>query len=478
MGKSRRDDDRKERRRHRSRSRSRSPDRRKESKRRDHKESKRHSSRDRHRDDSRRRHKSSRRSDKSSRHTQDQWVEKKAVAADIDKMADAGPKVVTLPNFDDQGRPLNLDQDPRLQHLQGDTSTGSSSRSRRKVLGPVMDDGQDDDIMTLLHQEKYANAGNSDAQMAKRILRDAKFEDNLEYLDDNVDKLAKTSHGLSDQQKRNIAVDDYKTLVDCHYCFQTPEKDSGTNASPVPPSVPVVAIGNQVYLALPESEPMVPGHCLIVPLQHTVSTLRCEDDTWTEIRNFMKCLMYAFHAKDQAVVFMETVMEVSARKGRHTAIECIPIPQQYEGGLAAFFKEGLMDADEEWTQHRRIIDTAPREKKLTDLAREGAFGTGCSAKSDRTVTTGGFRRTMSPQVAYFHVWLTLDGGLGHVIENPALFPRYFGKQILASIVDVPPRLYRHPKKLPSKASLCRQRAREFRELTKWDDFDWTKSLDG
>ena len=31
-------------------------------------------------------------------------------------------------------------------------------------------------------------------------------------------------------------------------------------------------------------EELVPGHCLIVPIQHHLSTLEMEDDDWDEVR--------------------------------------------------------------------------------------------------------------------------------------------------------------------------------------------------
>lgn len=33
-----------------------------------------------------------------------------------------------------------------------------------------------------------------------------------------------------------------------------------------------------------QTEELVPGHCLIVPLQHHMSTLEMEDDDWEEVR--------------------------------------------------------------------------------------------------------------------------------------------------------------------------------------------------
>ncbi|KAJ1985583.1 Pre-mRNA-splicing factor cwf19 [Dimargaris cristalligena] len=287
-------------------------------------------------------------------------------------------------------------------------------------------------------------------------------------MDENVDKLARTQHGLTDQQKRDIAITDYKQLASCQFCFRTPEKSTGQKASLEPPEIPIISIGTQVYLGLPSTEPLVPGHCLIIPTQHTVSTLTCEDDAWTEIRNFMKCLIHAFDARDEGAVFMETVTDVSGRKGRHTAIECIPVPRDLYADLPAYFKEGLLDADDEWTQHRKIIDTT------INTSSPSAEDTG---RSGLTRRTGGFRRSMTAKVPYFHLWTDLDGGMGHVIENNQLFPHYFGKQIIAGMLDLPPKSYRKPAWVPSNPSLERRRVREFKERTNWAKFDWTQLLD-
>jgi hypothetical protein len=43
----------------------------------------------------------------------------------------------------------------------------------------------------------------------------------------------------------------------CLYCFENPSR----------PKHLVVAIGNFTYLMLPQFEPIVPGHCVILPLQ-------------------------------------------------------------------------------------------------------------------------------------------------------------------------------------------------------------------
>jgi len=49
----------------------------------------------------------------------------------------------------------------------------------------------------------------------------------------------------------------------------------------------------------------------------------------------MKCLMKMFAARDQGVIFLETVVDL--RRQHHTAIECIPLPwDQYDDAPAYF----------------------------------------------------------------------------------------------------------------------------------------------
>jgi len=44
---------------------------------------------------------------------------------------------------------------------------------------------------------------------------------------------------------------------------------------------------------------LVPGHCLIIPMEHVASCRMADEAVWTEMRNFKKCLvqMYAEQAR-------------------------------------------------------------------------------------------------------------------------------------------------------------------------------------
>ena len=66
-----------------------------------------------------------------------------------------------------------------------------------------------------------------------------------------------------------------KVLASCSFCYG--DDDS-------PPRAPAVAMGTRVYLSCTLTEELVPGHCLIVPIQHHLNMLEGDDDVWDEMR--------------------------------------------------------------------------------------------------------------------------------------------------------------------------------------------------
>ena len=54
-----------------------------------------------------------------------------------------------------------------------------------------------------------------------------------------------------------------------------------------------------------------------------------DDATWTEVRNFQKCLIQMYMAQGKEVIFMETAMHLGSGKN-HAVMEAIPVDS---GGL-------------------------------------------------------------------------------------------------------------------------------------------------
>ncbi|KAI8598468.1 CwfJ C-terminus 1-domain-containing protein-like protein [Dissophora ornata] len=303
------------------------------------------------------------------------------------------------------------------------------------------------DLHELVRREKLGLEEGMDKELARRITRDAVFKDDLDYMDDNADKIARTVK-KNDTQLKSAAIHDYRktqsALDHCTMCF----KDDGRT----PPIMPVLSMGNRVYLGLPLYKEFLPGHCMIVPIQHVTSTLECDDDAWDEIRNFMKCLIQMNAAEDKAIIFFETVINLTWQK--HTVIECIPIPWDAGQTAPGYFKEAILSADEEWSQHRKLIETDAKDPK-----------------------NGGFRRRLTSKLPYFHVWFgSPDKGYGHVIEDADRFQDYFAKEVLASICEMDSLQWsrRNNKKIPSAENPRRVEA--FKKG--WQAWDWTRTLEG
>lgn len=359
---------------------------------------------------------------------------------ELKKFEQADGAVTVLPTLDSQGR--LYDYALRQGNSEQEALKGKKKYegTHDKVTGERVRYGTSDDTLSLaemVRQEKGGNSrsSNMDLEFANRIMNDATFENNLDYMDDKADIMA-SKKGATEEQKMRRAVTDYKrtqeTLSKCKFCYQDGK----------PPQVAMVSLGTTCYLALPNVQELTPGSCLIVPLQHVSSTLECDDDVWTEIRNFQKCLMKMFHEKGQGVIFMETV--INLRSQRHTVIEAIPMPYNDYQDAPAYFKEAIMGCDEEWSQHKKLIDTSQR----------------------------GFRYSLVKNLPYFHVWYGLDKGYGHVIENSSKFPHWFGKEVIAGVLDLGPELWRKPKYHHPAEN--HQRVQEF--LKSWEKWDWTAAL--
>ncbi|CAN6327409.1 unnamed protein product [Urochloa humidicola] len=224
----------------------------------------------------------------------------------------------------------------------------------------------------------------------------------------------------------------------CLYCIENPSR----------PKHLVVAIGNFAYLMLPQFEPVVPGHCVILPLQHDSATRTVDQNVWEEIRNFKKCLLKMFAHQDKDVVFMETVINL-ARQQRHCMIECVPVPRAVSNMAPMYFRKAIDEVEEEWAQHEM--------KKLITTTR-----------------SRNLRQVVPENFAYFHVEFGLDRGFVHVIDDENKFNAGFGLNVIRGMLSLPEvDMHRQRRSVP----MDKQRQSIARFVKDWEPFDWTKQLD-
>ncbi|TIA99398.1 hypothetical protein E3P92_02420 [Wallemia ichthyophaga] len=382
-------------------------------------------------------------------------------------------KIEVLPTLDGHGRLYDVGQGRKDDSLPVGNNTNNSSKRKKAHNHETRDertgeitryniDDDDQSLAELVRQERFAGGAsdqkNYDAEFANAITSDHLYEHgDTDQIDDNAARYARKKM-KSDAQKRQFAIGDYKrtkrVLDNCRWCF-------GDDGEAPPRCRTIVSSGTRVYLALPEHEQLVDGHCLIVPMQHCLSSLEADDDVWEEIRNYMKCLMQTFASQNRGVVFYETVLSIRAQL--HTAIEAVPVPADIYQVLPGYFHESILAIESEWTQHKKLINFQERE----------------------------FRRALVPNLPYFAIMWDYKGnaGYGHVIEGvdkanseddseskyhdqSQAFPRYFAAEVIGNVLELEPKLWRRPRRLHGQEKS--NAVEKFKKL--YLEYDWTKML--
>jgi hypothetical protein len=324
----------------------------------------------------------------------------------------------------------------------GEVKHIDNKRGRERGL---VEENNDMTIDDMVRQERRTRGQGEGVLLAERIAKDGKFTDNLDYMDENAEKLAKHVQ-RSDINLRNMAIGDFqklnKILDSCQLCHH---EDKGTG-----PTAPVVSLATRVYLTLPTEPEICDGGASIIPIQHHDNLLECDEDEWEEIRNFMKSLTRMYHEQGREVIFYENA--AAPHRKRHAAMEVVPLPFSLGETAPAFFREAILTSDDEWSQHKKIIDTLAKAKN----------GLGRAA----------FRKTLVKEMPYFHVWFTLDGGMAHIVENSDRWPKgdLFAREVIGGMLDVDASTI----KRQGRWHRNDKRVEGFRK--RWKKFDWTRVL--
>ncbi|KLU81168.1 cell cycle control protein cwf19 [Magnaporthiopsis poae ATCC 64411] len=140
------------------------------------------------------------------------------------------------------------------------------------------------------------------------------------------------------------------------------------------------------------------------------------------------------------------------RRRMHAAMVAVPIPYDQGDTAPAFFREAMLSTEEEWSQHKKYIDTGKK-------AREG-------------LGRAAFRKSIAKEAPYFHVWFNLDGGLGHVVEDETRWPRgdLFAREIIGGMLDSDVDVIKKQGRWTKQDN----RVDDFKK--RWRKFDWTRVL--
>ncbi|KAL1188080.1 Zinc finger CCCH domain-containing protein 59 [Cardamine amara subsp. amara] len=328
-----------------------------------------------------------------------------------------------------------MDEAERLKAKQAVEDDSSKDHSiRTAVRYPVKD---------MSGRRKNAD-DNTDMHLAKSIIQNKQYKTSNQAADDEYDygdapsKKSRKRESSSNIPEKDNRVKRIMTQQErCLFCFENPKR----------PKHLVVSIGSFTYLMLPQHQPLVPGHCCILPMQHEAASRSVDDNVWEEIRNFKKCLIMMYAKEGKEAVFLETVIGLSQQR-RHCLIECIPIPQEIAKEGPLYFKKAIDEAESEWSQHnaKKLIDTSVK----------------------------GLRNSIPKNFPYFHVEFGLDKGFAHVIDDEQQFNSNLGLNVIRGMLELPEEdMYRRRRheSVESQKKAVVSFARE------WEHFDWTKQLD-
>jgi hypothetical protein len=342
----------------------------------------------------------------------------------------------------------NMDNRQLAGDRSGEVTAVSGKRGRERGL---VVENEDMSIEDMVRNEKRTRGalGGEGRNFAERIAKDSKFKNDLDYMNDNATNLSKKVV-KSEANLRNTAIGDFqktqKALASCPLCYH---EDA---TPPQPPTAPVISLATRTYLTLQTEPELAKYGAVIVPLQHRVNLLECDDDEWEEMRNFMKSLTRFYAAQDKSVIFYENAAFAASRRG-HAALVAVPLPHHLADTAPAYFKEAILAADEQWSQHKPIIDTQA-------LVSKAGYG------------KQAFRKALAKEMPYFHVWFSLDGGLGHVVEDERRWPKgdLFAREVIGGMLDRGPEIIK-------KQGRWERRDRRLESFRKrWEAHDWTKVL--
>jgi len=158
-----------------------------------------------------------------------------------------------------------------LAGTRGEVKAIDNKRGRERGL---VEENEDMSIEDMVREERRTRglAGGDSMRAAERIAKDGKFDTDLDYMDDNADKLAKRVQ-KSEINLKNAAIGEFqkmnRILDNCQLC---------THEDKSQPSIaPMVSLATRVYLTLPTEPELSEGGAVIVPIQHRTNLLECDE---------------------------------------------------------------------------------------------------------------------------------------------------------------------------------------------------------
>lgn len=265
------------------------------------------------------------------------------------------------------------------------TSTGSCSREEKCHFRHDMN-----------ARELYMRGGCFDFINKGKCERgsDCSFQHGLGEEADGVSSKRKRSNDLS-----NISEESQGKK--CWFCLSSPSVESHL----------ILSIGESFYCALAKG-PLVEDHVLVIPVEHCSNTLSLKSEAEKELQRFKDALKAYFKNQRKAVVFYEWLFK--HRHSMHANIQAIPIPFSKVADVRGCFNLAAKKCGFEF----ELISPSNHDSEGRELLRTRFDGTS----------------------NFFYVELPEGTILSHSIADKEKFPIQFGREVLASLLNMEDRV--------------------------------------
>jgi hypothetical protein len=154
-----------------------------------------------------------------------------------------------------------------------------------------------------------------DRAYADAILQSVKtLQQQADDSDDDFDRSSKSAKDGKDRARSGVRpTADKKRQRRCDYCSgDTTALEGG------------IIAGSAYWrlLAKPSHLQLCSLHCVLVPVEHVGSSIRCDDNALEDLRSFKKSLLRMFDSLQMTPVFLETA--ASSKGNSHTIIDVLP----------------------------------------------------------------------------------------------------------------------------------------------------------
>ncbi|GJP72513.1 hypothetical protein CLOP_g3241 [Closterium sp. NIES-67] len=187
----------------------------------------------------------------------------------------------------------------------------------------------------------------------------------------------------------------------CWFCLSSPKVEAHL----------VVSVGDHCYVALPKG-PLVPGHVLILPIEHFPSVISLPSDALAEMWRYMGALRKCFEQQGQTVVAFERFLQL--RAATHAHVNVVPVPQDKADHVLPAFTAAA-------ASHGFQFAAVPKPPEAQQMALIDEI---------KKQSRGG---------QYLSAELPDESMLVHAIDRGEKLPLQLGREVVAGVVGVPER---------------------------------------